>query len=62
MKAWAYVLTEANDVLAANPEGLALLPGHADWPLGHVGTSPGAAQVHPTLLGWPRGGERAPVR
>ncbi len=30
----AYVLTEANDVLAANPEGLALMPGLADWPPG----------------------------
>ncbi|HEU5420829.1 MAG TPA: helix-turn-helix transcriptional regulator [Streptosporangiaceae bacterium] len=27
----AYVLSEVNDVLAANPEGLALLPGLGDW-------------------------------
>jgi transcriptional regulator with XRE-family HTH domain len=31
----AYVLNEVNDVLAANPEGLALLPGLGDWPPGH---------------------------
>jgi len=30
----AYVLSEVNDVLAANPEGLALLPGLGDWPPG----------------------------
>jgi transcriptional regulator with XRE-family HTH domain len=30
----AYVLSEINDVLAANPEGLALLPGLGDWPAG----------------------------
>jgi transcriptional regulator with XRE-family HTH domain len=34
----AYVLNEVNDVLAANPEGLALLPGLADWPPGHRNT------------------------
>jgi transcriptional regulator with XRE-family HTH domain len=28
----AYVLNAVNDVLAANPEGLALLPGLGDWP------------------------------
>ncbi|MFF0013226.1 helix-turn-helix domain-containing protein [Streptomyces sp. NPDC005374] len=28
----AYVLDEVNDVLAANPEGLALLAGLSDWP------------------------------
>ncbi|MGJ5749076.1 helix-turn-helix protein [Streptomyces puniciscabiei] len=28
----AYVLDEVNDVLAANPEGLALMPGLSDWP------------------------------
>ncbi|MEV6392812.1 helix-turn-helix transcriptional regulator [Nocardia xishanensis] len=28
----AYVLDEVNDVLAANPEGLALMPGLDDWP------------------------------
>ncbi len=27
----AYVLNEVNDVLAANPEGLALMPGLSDW-------------------------------
>jgi transcriptional regulator with XRE-family HTH domain len=27
----AYVLTESNDVLAANPEGYALMPGLTDW-------------------------------
>ncbi|MEU6275642.1 helix-turn-helix transcriptional regulator [Streptomyces populi] len=30
----AYVLDEVNDVLAANPEGLALMPGLGDWPPG----------------------------
>lgn len=29
----AYVLNRTNDMLAANPSGLALLPGMADWPL-----------------------------
>lgn len=29
----AYVLNEVNDVLAANPEGLALMPGLDEWPL-----------------------------
>ncbi|MPY33801.1 helix-turn-helix transcriptional regulator [Streptomyces adustus] len=28
----AYVLDDVNDVLAANPEGLALMPGLGDWP------------------------------
>lgn len=28
----AYVLNEVNDLLAANPEGLALMPGLDDWP------------------------------
>lgn len=28
----AYVLSDVNDVLASNPEGLALMPGLADWP------------------------------
>ncbi len=28
----AYVLNDVNDVLAANPEGLALMPGLDDWP------------------------------
>lgn len=28
----AYVLNEVNDVLAANLEGLALMPGLGDWP------------------------------
>ncbi|MDA2807677.1 helix-turn-helix transcriptional regulator [Nocardiopsis suaedae] len=28
----AYVLSEVNDVLAANPEGLALMSGLGDWP------------------------------
>ncbi|MEU0542280.1 helix-turn-helix transcriptional regulator [Nocardia sp. NPDC005978] len=28
----AYVLSEVNDLLAANPEGLALMPGLDDWP------------------------------
>ncbi|MBO0854671.1 MAG: helix-turn-helix domain-containing protein [Nocardia sp.] len=28
----AYVLSELNDVLAANPEGMALMPGLNDWP------------------------------
>ncbi|MEU4089338.1 helix-turn-helix domain-containing protein [Streptomyces aureus] len=30
----AYVVDEVNDVLAANPEGLALMPGLGDWPPG----------------------------
>ncbi|GGL51822.1 helix-turn-helix domain-containing protein [Planomonospora parontospora] len=30
----AYVLSEVNDVLAANPEGLALMSGLGDWPPG----------------------------
>jgi transcriptional regulator with XRE-family HTH domain len=34
----AYILNEVNDVLAANPEGLALLPGLGDWPPGHRNT------------------------
>ncbi|WP_040792224.1 helix-turn-helix domain-containing protein [Nocardia paucivorans] len=29
----AYVLNEVNDVLAANPEGLALMAGLGDWPV-----------------------------
>lgn len=28
----AYILSTVNDVLAANPEGLALMPGLGDWP------------------------------
>jgi transcriptional regulator with XRE-family HTH domain len=28
----AYLLDEVNDVVAANPEGLALMPGLGDWP------------------------------
>ncbi|MCX5262449.1 helix-turn-helix domain-containing protein [Streptomyces sp. NBC_00199] len=28
----AYVLDDVNDVLASNPEGLALMPGLGDWP------------------------------
>lgn len=28
----AYVLDDVNDVLASNPEGLALMPGLSDWP------------------------------
>ncbi|GAA3030234.1 helix-turn-helix transcriptional regulator [Streptomyces olivoverticillatus] len=34
----AYVLNETNDVLAANPEGLALMPGLDDWPPGRRNT------------------------
>ncbi|MGW0769401.1 helix-turn-helix domain-containing protein [Streptomyces sp. NPDC002676] len=34
----AYVLDEVNDVLAANPEGLALMPGLGDWPPGQRNT------------------------
>lgn len=34
----AYVLSPVNDVLAANPEGLALLPGLGDWPPGKRNT------------------------
>jgi transcriptional regulator with XRE-family HTH domain len=34
----AYVLNEVNDMLAANPEGLALLPGLGDWPPGQRNT------------------------
>lgn len=34
----AYVLNEVNDVLAANPEGLALLSGLGDWPPGQRNT------------------------
>ncbi|WP_248958229.1 helix-turn-helix domain-containing protein [Sphaerisporangium perillae] len=34
----AYVLSEVNDVLAANPEGLALMPGLGDWPPGQRNT------------------------
>lgn len=34
----AYVLSEVNDVLAANPEGLALMPGLGDRPLGQRNT------------------------
>ena len=34
----AYVLSEVNDVLAANPEGLALMPGLYDWPPGQRNT------------------------
>ncbi|KOV61250.1 helix-turn-helix domain-containing protein [Streptomyces sp. MMG1121] len=34
----AYVLDEVNDVLAANPEGLALMPGLSDWPPGQRNT------------------------
>ncbi|MFI9723913.1 helix-turn-helix domain-containing protein [Streptomyces sp. NPDC052396] len=34
----AYVLNEVNDVLAANPEGLALMPGLGDWPPGQRNT------------------------
>jgi transcriptional regulator with XRE-family HTH domain len=30
----AYVLDDVNDVLAANPEALALMPGLSDWPPG----------------------------
>ncbi|TDC00692.1 transcriptional regulator, partial [Actinomadura bangladeshensis] len=30
----AYVLNDVNDVLAANPEGLALMSGLGDWPPG----------------------------
>ncbi|WP_157252282.1 helix-turn-helix domain-containing protein [Nonomuraea typhae] len=34
----AYVLDPVNDVLAANPEGLALMPGLGDWPAGQRNT------------------------
>lgn len=34
----AYVLSDVNDVLAANPEGLALMPGLGDWPAGQRNT------------------------
>jgi len=34
----AYVLDDVNDVLAANPEGLALMPGLGDWPPGRRNT------------------------
>jgi transcriptional regulator with XRE-family HTH domain len=34
----AYVLNDVNDVLAANAEGLALLPGLGDWPPGQRNT------------------------
>jgi transcriptional regulator with XRE-family HTH domain len=34
----AYVLNDVNDVLAANPEGLALMPGLGDWPPGQRNT------------------------
>ncbi|SEM63758.1 helix-turn-helix domain-containing protein [Streptacidiphilus jiangxiensis] len=34
----AYVLDEVNNVLAANAEGLALLPGLGDWPTGRRNT------------------------
>lgn len=34
----AYVLDEINDLLAANPEGLALMPGLDDWPPGQRNT------------------------
>ncbi|MFF3417354.1 helix-turn-helix domain-containing protein [Streptomyces sp. NPDC002698] len=34
----AYVLDEVNDVLAANPEGLALMAGLGDWPSGQRNT------------------------
>ena len=34
----AYLLDEVNDVLAANPEGLALMPGLGDWPPGQRNT------------------------
>ncbi|WP_338104735.1 helix-turn-helix transcriptional regulator [Streptomyces mobaraensis] len=34
----AYVLNETNDVLAANPEGYALMPGLGDWPPGRRNT------------------------
>lgn len=34
----AYVLDEVNDVLAANPEGLALFAGLSDWPPGRRNT------------------------
>jgi transcriptional regulator with XRE-family HTH domain len=34
----AYILDEINNLLAANPEGLALMPGIDDWPPGHCNT------------------------
>nr|WP_109280344.1 helix-turn-helix transcriptional regulator [Streptomyces orinoci] len=34
----AYVLNDVNDVLAANQEGLALMPGLGDWPPGQRNT------------------------
>jgi transcriptional regulator with XRE-family HTH domain len=34
----AYVLTRTSDLLAANPEALALFPGLADWPPGRRNT------------------------
>lgn len=34
----AYILDEVNDVLAANPEGLALMAGLSDWPPGQRNT------------------------
>jgi transcriptional regulator with XRE-family HTH domain len=34
----AYVLDDVNDVLAVNPEGLALMAGLADWPPGQRNT------------------------
>lgn len=34
----AYIFDEVNNVLAANPEGLALMPGLSDWPTGRRNT------------------------
>jgi transcriptional regulator with XRE-family HTH domain len=49
----AYVTSRVNDLLAANPGGLALLPGMADWPPGQRNTirytflHPGAHDLWP---------------
>jgi transcriptional regulator with XRE-family HTH domain len=46
----AYVLSRINDVHAANPEGLALLPGIEDWPAGRRNTIR-YAFLHPAARG-----------
>jgi transcriptional regulator with XRE-family HTH domain len=49
----AYVQNRVNDILAANPEGLALLPGIAEWPvhrrntLRYVFCHPAARTLYP---------------
>jgi transcriptional regulator with XRE-family HTH domain len=55
----AYVLSRTNDVLAANPGGLRLMPGLADWP-GRQRNTIRYTLLHPAARGlWPSWEQKA---